>query len=75
MTPIHFDGITAIYKAPEDWDAKSNGPCADLPVLRTKDTATSRWKPTHEEIQRLARGAAVELTIHGGQPAVALRVV
>lgn len=75
LTPIHFDGITAIYKAPADWDAKANGPCDDLPVLRTDDAAISRWLPTHSEIQRLSRGGAIELTIHGGQPAVALRVV
>lgn len=75
MIPIHFDGITAIYKAPRDWDAKTNGPCDDLPVLRDGDTATSRWLPTYDELQTLCKGGAIELTIHGGQPAVALRVV
>lgn len=75
MTPIHFDEINCIYKPPADWDAKANGPCADLPVLRTDETVTSRWQPTYEELQTLCGGGSVELTVHGGQPAVALRVV
>lgn len=68
MIPIHFEGVTAIYKG-------NDLQPGDLPVLRTSDTATSRWQPTHAEIQRLSRGGSVELVIHGGQPAVALRVV
>jgi hypothetical protein len=75
MNPVYFDEVTCVYKAPKDWDSKANGPCDDLPVLRTADAAISRWLPTHAEIQRLSRGGAIELTIHGGQPAVALRVV
>jgi hypothetical protein len=75
MQPIYFDEVTCVYKAPKDWDAKANGPCDDLPVLRTDDAAISRWLPSYNDLLLLNNGGAIELTIHGGQPAVALRVV
>lgn len=68
MTPIKFDGFNAIYK--------STGPdIEDLPALRKDGNVTSRWQPSYAEMQVLMNGGAIELTIHGGQPAVALRVV
>lgn len=75
MTPQHFPGVTHVYKAPKDWDAKANGPCADLPVLRTDAFAISRWQPTYEELQALCDGGSVEIAIAGGQPAIAVGVV
>lgn len=75
MQPIHFDGITAIYKAPTDWNASKYGPCADLPVQRTDDFAISRWKPSYDELQTLCNGGSVEIAIAGGQPAIAVGVV
>jgi hypothetical protein len=75
VTPQYFDGVTAIYKAPPDWDADANGPCADLPVQRTADFAISRWRPSYEELQILCNGGSVEIAIAGGQPAIAVSAV
>lgn len=75
MTPQYFDGVTAIYKAPPDWDAEANGPCADLPVLRTDEFAISRWQPSYEELQTLLAGGLVEIAIAGAQPAIAVKAV
>lgn len=72
MTPIHFPNVTHIYKAPIDWDAAQHGPCADLPVCRTDVFAISRWKPSYDELQLLCNGGSVEISIAGGQPAMAV---
>ncbi len=69
MTPTKFDGFNAVYRGTAEL------PCEDLPAKRTGGAVTTRWLPTAEEIQRMARGGAVELTIFGGQPPVAMRVV
>lgn len=75
MQPVHFDLVNCIYKAPQDWNEAEHGPCKDLPARREDGNVTSRWRPSYEELQALLAGGAIELTIHGGQPAVALRVV
>lgn len=75
MTPIHFTGETHIYKAPADWDELAYGPCADLPVKRADGFATSRWRPSYDELQMLCNGGAVEIAIAGGQPAIAVSAV
>lgn len=67
MTPIKFDGFNAIYKGCDGVE--------DLPAKREDGNVVSRWWPSQEDIDSLVRGGAIELTIHGGQPAVALRVV
>lgn len=69
MTPQKFDGFNAIYKGTAEL------PCEDLPAKRDGKTVITRWRPSAEEIQKMARGASVELTIFGGQPPVAMRVV
>lgn len=69
MQPTTFDGFNAVYKPIKD------GPQEDLPAKRDGKSVVTRWLPTHEEIQRLSRGGAIELTVHGGQPPVELRVV
>lgn len=74
MQPVHFTGVTHIYKSPPDWDSKAHGPCADLPVQRTADFAISRWQPSYSELQTLLAGGAVEIAIAGGQPAIAVGV-
>lgn len=75
MTPQHFDGVTAIYKAPPDWNEAKHGPCVDLPVQRTDEFAISRWRPTYEELQMLCNGGSVEIAIAGGQPAIVVSAV
>lgn len=75
MQPIHFPGVTAIYKAPEDWNEAEHGPCVDLPVQRTDEFAISRWQPSFAELQILNNGGSVEIAIAGGQPAIAVGVV
>jgi hypothetical protein len=69
MTPTTFDGFNSIYKGTAEF------PCEDLPAKRDGKTVVTRWLPSAEELQRMARGGAVELTIFGGQPPVAMRVV
>lgn len=69
MTPIKFDGFNAVYKPTTD------GPQIDLPALRDGKTVVTRWLPSSDEIQRLAHGGAVELTVFGGLPPVAVGVV
>lgn len=75
MQPIHFPEVTAIYKAPPDWNEAEHGPCVDLPVQRTAEFAISRWQPTFAELQILNNGGAIEVAIAGGQPAIAVGVV
>jgi hypothetical protein len=75
MQPVHFDGVTAIYKAPPDWNEATHGPCVDLPVQRTADFAISRWQPSFSDLQILNNGGSVEIAIAGGQPAIAVGVV
>lgn len=67
MTPQHFPEVNCIYKG--------EGLVEDLPALRKDGNVISRWQPSWDELQRLDNGGAIELTIQGGQPAVALRVV
>jgi hypothetical protein len=68
MTPLKFDGFNRVYK-------KNELQPDDIPAMRVGSKVTSRWWPTQGEIEQLKAGGAIELTIHGGQPAVALRVV
>lgn len=69
MTPLKFDGFNAVYR-PVD-----GGPQMDLPAKRDGDVVVTRWQPTHEELQVLYSGGAVELKVYGGQPAVEVGVV
>ncbi|MGB3042426.1 MAG: hypothetical protein WBB98_04500 [Xanthobacteraceae bacterium] len=69
MQPTKFDGFNSLYRP------TAEGLQEDLPAKRTDKTVVTRWLPTAEEIQRMSRGGAVELTIFGGQPPVAMRVV
>ena len=77
MTPIPFDGMNIVYKAPQDWDNEQHGPCGDLPVRADDEaqTCTSVWEPTDVERGVLVAGGKIVLTIHGGQPPVALAVM
>lgn len=72
MTPVYFDDVTCVYKAPADWDSSTHGPCVDLPVQRTAEFAISRWQPSWEDLQILNNGGSVEVAVAGGQPAIAL---
>lgn len=68
MTPLKFDGFNRVYK-------KNELQPDDIPAQRTGNASTSRWLPSYNDLLLLNGGGAIELTIHGGQPAVALRVV
>ena len=69
MKPVKFKKMNAVFTGPG---------CDDLPALQTKDdttgreTVTSVWKPTPEELEILNNGGCVCLSILGGQPPVAL---
>ena len=69
MNPVKFAGMNAVYTAPG---------CDDLPAMRTeheevgKETVTSVWKPTPEDLEILNNGGCVCLSIWGGQPPVSM---
>ena len=69
MTPIKFDGFNALYKPTTD------GPQVDMPAKRDGKIVVTRWLPSPDELQCLAHGGAVELTVFGGLPPVDIRVV
>lgn len=75
MTPVHFEGVTSIYKSPPDWNSALHGPCVDLPVQRTAEFAISRWQPSYNDLLILNNGGAVEIALAGGQPAMAVGAV
>ena len=68
MTPLKFDGFNRVYK-------KNELQPDDIPAQRVGSSSTSRWQPSYAELQVLMNGGAIELTIHGDQPAVALSVL
>jgi len=69
MTPFKFDGFNAVYRGTAEL------PCEDLPAKRTDKAVVTQWRPTRDELQTLCNGGSVELTVFGGQPPVAMRVV
>lgn len=72
MTPVQFPEANVAYRPPHNWTE----PFADeVPVLRTDDTCVSRWVLSKDELGALNMGGCIELTVVGGQPAVALGVV
>ena len=80
MEAVRNKLVTHEFGPPENWDAKTEGTCATLPV-RVYDSssgmriATSYWKPTAMELTRLVQGGVLELSIWGGQPPVALHII
>lgn len=74
-----IQNATRVLGAPASWDKKAQGPISGLPV-RDEDTSagrgmTSAWFPTPEEIERIAGGAPIYLTIIGIiHPVVAMNV-
>lgn len=68
-----------VLGAPKDWDKQKQGPCGSLPVRVEMTSAgpsmKSAWYPTPAEIERIARGAPIYLTIIGAtHPPVAMSV-
>lgn len=77
MTPVQIPGANAILSAPKDWDTKANGPCEDLHTMydNASGTFTSFWKPSKEELARLADGEYIIFTCFAaGHPVIALAV-
>lgn len=72
-------GATNVLGAPKGWDKSDQGACGSLPIRVEKTTAglgmTSAWHPTMDEIERIARGAPIYLTIIGDiHPPVSMSV-
>lgn len=70
MNPVKFKRMNTVYTGPG---------CDDLPALQTvaddgRETVTSVWKPTEEELKILNRGGCVCLSVLGGQPPVSMWV-
>lgn len=76
MKSVPFPGMNIVYSSPKDWDAEKWGPCGDLNVMANEEekTVMSCWHLEPEEIATLIQGGKLYLTIHGGQPPVALEV-
>lgn len=67
------------YGEPENWDIKTHGPCASLPVCKivTEDARFihSWWKPTFIERIYILLGWKIRLTVAGtAMPPVAFLV-
>lgn len=74
MIPGRIANATVRLGAPKGWDEDRDGLCAGLDVLVRGNEFTSCWEPTPDELERIAAGAKVYLTVVGGQPPVALQV-
>lgn len=75
----HIQGATRVLNAPSAWDRERDGACGSLPVRDTLTTAgnvmTSAWFPTPQEVDAIAKGAPIYLTVFGIlHPVVALGV-
>lgn len=67
-----------VLGAPKGWD-QSELPCSALPITRViadrVEHVVSFWRPTPDELKKLANGALVELWVVGhNMPPVALAV-
>lgn len=65
-------GFTRVLNKPDNWDQIApNTPCGALPIRDENiDGArfmVSAWEPTPEELERLNKGASVELYINAAQ--------
>ena len=71
MHPGRILGATRSLGAPNDWDKKTNGPCAGLVIRDVTlpksglNAMGSVWFPTPEEIAWIAAGAPIELWVLG----------
>jgi hypothetical protein len=68
VKPIEFEGQTLLLGPPP---GTPRGECGSLPVQVNaggtfKQTYTSFWKPSDEDLELLRRGAHVRLDVHGG---------
>lgn len=74
-----IEGSTRRIGAPENWDAKKDGPCSALHVRDMQTVSgncmVSAWLPTPCEVDAIVRGAPVYLSILGARhPVVAMGV-
>lgn len=80
MIPGRIAGATRYLGAPAGWVPEETGDCAhlaicDIPLSDGTPSMLSVWEPTPDELERLAAGAQVYLTIVGqGHPPVSLGV-
>lgn len=74
MIAARIANATRRLGAPAGWDEARDGSCVGLDVLIDGNRFTSCWEPTTDELERLAAGAKVYLTVVGGQPPVSMQV-
>jgi len=75
MIPRRIEGANVVFHAPSEWDAKTYGTCLELHARRRGNTIETAWEPTPAELELLARGGSLVLSIVGVQPPVALYVL
>ena len=74
-----IQGATRVLGAPAGWNKRRNGHCSSLAVRDTMigdvPAMTSAWIPTPEEVDAIAKGAPIFLTVVSlAHPVVALSV-
>lgn len=78
MTPGNIKNATRALGAPEKWDVERDGECNVLyvrEVMGGPPMMQSAWYPTPEELERIARGEPIILTVWGrGHPPVSVDV-
>jgi len=78
MTPGNIKNATRALGKPEGWDDAKNGECHVLyvrEVMGGPPMMQSAWYPSPEELERIARGEPIILTVWGrGHPPVSLDV-
>lgn len=77
MKPAMFSAMTHVLGAPSDWDVARHGECSGLPVAvdRERGTFTSCWILEPKDVEALAAGGRVYLTVTNSfQPPVAMQV-
>ncbi len=74
MIPLRIMGATQNLGAPKGWDKDADGSCRSLAVRHVDGVWQSAWEPTPQELELLAAGGVVVLSIVGGQPPVMLTV-
>lgn len=75
MLVIEHPMTNARHGAPENWDVNRDGPIETLPTITQGGIHHSFWQPEPHELEMLAGGGSVQLSIASSHhPVVAMRV-
>lgn len=77
MLATEIPGANATLGPPKDWNKEKNGECGSLNVIydSRKNTFTSAWKPSKDELEVLMAGGFVSVCIYSNvHPAISIGV-